>query len=342
MMWTRKELKTRGKTTFKRNYWKCVLISLVILVIAGIGGRGAGGRSMGSVVEDRTDSVIREFTDGENADIYYDDAYYDDGELFPELNQSIWNLPWIAVIIFAGIFLILFLVMLAVAMALAALVCNPVEVGCRRFYIRNLREKAIVGNIGYAFDVEYKNIVKIMFFRDLYLLLWTLLFVIPGIIKYYEYRMVPYILAENPQMPKNQVFTESRQMMDGQKWSTFLLDLSFLGWDILGVMTGGILTLFYVQPYKDATGAALYERLRYGIPREMQGAYYEERQAERQTGNRAEQEETQTENWTEWQENRTENEKYQEDRAENQAEQQESPAENEEEQGGETVWNTRS
>lgn len=92
----------------------------------------------------------------------------------------------------------MFLVILAVAMALAALVCNPVEVGCRRFYIRNLREKAIVGNIGYAFDVEYKNIVKIMFFRDLYLLLWTLLFVIPGIIKYYEYRMVPYILAENP------------------------------------------------------------------------------------------------------------------------------------------------
>ena len=74
-------------------------------------------------------------------------------------------------------------------------------------------------------------------------------------------------------------------------------------------MTGGILTLFYVQPYKDATGAALYERLRYGIPREMQGAYYEERQAERQTGNRAE----------------------------NQAEQQESPAENQGEQGGETV-----
>lgn len=331
-MWTRKELKTRGKTTFKRNYWKCVLISLVILVVAGIGGSGAGGRSMDSVVEDRTNIVVKEFLDIDDADTTYDDAYYDDGELFPELNQSIWNLSWIAVIIFAGIFLIMFLVILAVAMALAALVCNPVEVGCRRFYIRNLREKAIVGNIGYAFDVEYKNIVKIMFFRDLYLLLWTLLFVIPGIIKYYEYRMVPYILAENPQMPKNQVFAESRQMMDGQKWSTFLLDLSFLGWDILGVMTGGILTLFYVQPYKDATGAALYERLRYGIPREMQGAYYEERQAERQTENRAEQEESQTGDGT-----------YQEEfRAENQAEQQESPAENEEEQGGETVWNTRS
>ena len=341
-MWTRKELKTRGKTTFKRNYWKCVLISLVLLVVAGIGGSGAGGRSMDSVVEDRTNIVIKEFSDIEDADTTYDDAYYDDGELFPELNQSIWNLPWIAVIIFAGIFLIIFLVILAVAMALAALVCNPVEVGCRRFYIRNLREKAIVGNIGYAFDVEYKNIVKIMFFRDLYLLLWTLLFVIPGNVKNYEYRMVPYILAENPQMPKNQVFVESRQMMDGQKWSTFLLDLSFLGWDILGVMTGGILTLFYVQPYKDATGAALYERLRYGIPREMQGAYYEERQAERQTGNRANQEERQTENWAEWQENRTENEKHEEDRAKNQAEQQESPAENEEGQGGETIWNTRS
>ena len=78
--------------------------------------------------------------------------------------------------------------------------------------------------------------------------------------------MIPYLLAENPQMTKEQAFAESKQMMQGQKWRAFVLDLSFIGWDILSGMTLGILGIFYVQPYIEATHAALYERLRYGIP----------------------------------------------------------------------------
>lgn len=91
-------------------------------------------------------------------------------------------------------------------------------------------------------------------------------FIIPGIVKSYEYQMIPYLLADNPQMTKEEAFAESKRMMQGQKWNAFVLDLSFIGWDILSGMTMGILGIFYVQPYKDGTHAALYEALRYRTP----------------------------------------------------------------------------
>ena len=124
-----------------------------------------------------------------------------------------------------------------------------------------------MSTIKFAFDHNYKNIVKVMFFRDLYTVLWTLLFIIPGIVKSYEYQMIPYLLAENPQMTKEQAFAESKRMMTGQKWRAFVLDLSFLGWKILSLFTLGILDIFYVQPYMDSAHAALYDALRYyGAP----------------------------------------------------------------------------
>ena len=168
--------------------------------------------------------------------------------------------------IFGITFIIIFILIMTAVILIDVFICNPVEVGCKRYFLRNLNEKAQVGNIGYAFDNNYKNITKTMFFRDLYTVLWTLLLIIPGIVKSYEYQMIPYLLAENPQMTKEQAFAESKRMMTGQKWRAFVLDLSFIGWNILSALTLGILGIFYVQPYMDATHAALYEALRYGNP----------------------------------------------------------------------------
>ena len=105
-----------------------------------------------------------------------------------------------------------------------------------------------------------------MFFRDLFTFLWTLLFIIPGIIKSYEYKMVPYLLAEYPDMDRKEVFARSRDMMYGQKWNTFVLDLSFIPWNILSTITFGLVGLFYVSPYQDATYAELYDTLATGMP----------------------------------------------------------------------------
>ncbi len=68
------------------------------------------------------------------------------------------------------------------------------------------------------------------FGRDLYTVLWTLCLIIPGIVKSYEYKMIPYILAENPRILRKRAFEISKNMMDGEKWNAFVIDLSFIGW----------------------------------------------------------------------------------------------------------------
>ena len=74
------------------------------------------------------------------------------------------------------------------------------------------------------------------FLQGLYVALWSLLLVIPGIVKSYSYAMAPYIMAEHPALTANEAITESRRIMDGNKWRLFCLDFSFIGWELLCVL----------------------------------------------------------------------------------------------------------
>ena len=273
-MWTRAELKSKAKFSFKRNYWKSVLISLILALLVG---GGSSGSSISSAVSNNligsSDSSVTDDYSNDDSSLYdgndfYDDTY--DGNVeddIDDLKSMADNTAgMMAIGIFLIVFIIVFVALMAVFILLDVFIFNPLEVGCKKYYLRNLNEPAQVGNIGYAFDNNYKNITKTMFFRDLFTVLWTLLFIIPGIVKSYEYQMIPYLLVDNPQMTKEQAFEESKRMMQGQKWKAFVLDLSFIGWNILSALTLGILGIFYVQPYMDATHAALYEALRYGMP----------------------------------------------------------------------------
>jgi uncharacterized membrane protein len=266
-MWTRADLKQRARNTFKLNYWKCVLVAFIFALVAGNVGSGSSGAVASAVSKITGSSEVTYYSDNSLghfdyephsslyttplADSFSNAGYCVDGRLIYTL------------VIMA---LSLFLIVVVIACVMGIFLFNPLEVGCNRFFIRNLHEKAQVGNVGFAFDTYYLNNVKILFFRDLQLVLWTLLFIIPGIVKAYEYRMIPYILAENPHMSKKEVFAASKSMMMGNKWKAFVLDMSFLGWHILSVFTVGILELFYVAPYMYATNAALYEALAYGRP----------------------------------------------------------------------------
>ena len=273
-MWTRAELKSKAKFSFKRNYWKSVLISLILALLVGGGNSGSSISSavsnnlIGSSDSSVTDDYFNDDSSLYDGNDFYDDTY--DGNVeddIDDLNSMADNTAgMMAIGIFLMVFIMMFVVLMAVVILLDVFIFNPLEVGCKKYYLRNLNEPAQVGNIGYAFDNNYKNITKTMFFRDLFTVLWTLLFIIPGIVKSYEYQMIPYLLADNPQMTKEQAFEESKRMMQGQKWKAFVLDLSFIGWNILSALTLGILGIFYVQPYMDATHAALYEALRYGMP----------------------------------------------------------------------------
>ena len=159
-------------------------------------------------------------------------------------------------------FSVILLVLLVIAFALSAFLLNPLQVGAQRFFVVSHYQKAELGELGYAFSNFYMNVVKTMFLRQLYVFLWSLLFIVPGIIKGYEYRMIPYILAENPGISSRDAFAMSKQMMDGNKWNAFVLDLSFFGWIFLSVFTCGILAIFYVNPYMLMTDAELYVALK--------------------------------------------------------------------------------
>lgn len=98
------------------------------------------------------------------------------------------------------------------------------------------------------------------FLCNLYISLWSLLLIIPGIIKSLSYAMTPYILAENPGMRANDAITLSREMMDGYKADLFMLRLTFIGWNLLAILSLNI-GFLWLNPYTRAADAAFYREL---------------------------------------------------------------------------------
>ena len=257
MMWTRKELKERAKEALKRNYWKIVLVSLIgMLIGGGLGSSGISGG--GSDIRDMaSDNVKEHFTEHGNDDVDWEGAE----AVLDDIQMDIRPQDIVAVAFTVIVVLIVAAIVLAIVLALDVLLLNPVQVGINRFMVKSLDDTARIAEVGYTFDHNYKNGVKVMFFKDLYVVLWSLLFIVPGIYKAYQYRMVPYILGENPDMTYQEVLQRSKDMMDGQKWDAFVLDLSFILWHMLGGITCGLAEIFYVAPYVNLTDAALYSRL---------------------------------------------------------------------------------
>ncbi len=105
------------------------------------------------------------------------------------------------------------------------------------------------------------------FLRTLYTTLWSLLFLIPGIIASYKYAMTPFILAEHPELTASEAITMSKEMMDGHKGDLFVLDLSFIGWSLLAALSLNIGNL-WLNPYRNAAYAAFYRDLLNSIPRQ--------------------------------------------------------------------------
>ncbi len=115
------------------------------------------------------------------------------------------------------------------------------EVGGRKYFVKLSEGESKISYLLYAINEnKYFNVFLTMLLRSVYLILWTLLLVIPGIIKFYAYRMVPYILADNPEIGHKRAIELSSKMTQGEKWNIFILDLSFLGWFILGSLFLGI------------------------------------------------------------------------------------------------------
>ena len=221
MMWNRAELKMRGNMAFKKNYVSAVVVALLMGIFGTVSGESSARRV------------------SENSDIY-------SGNLF--------NAEMITGLL-AGIATVVILIVLVAKV----FVGNLLKMGGYRFFILNQTAQPGIGTLLDGFrSGHYVNIVLTMFLRDLFTALWSLLLVAPGIVKHYEYLMVPYIIAENPAMDYKEAFQISKQMMDGEKMEAFIMDLSFLGWYLLSAVTCGLLAIFYVNPYVQASFAEMY------------------------------------------------------------------------------------
>ena len=106
----------------------------------------------------------------------------------------------------------------------------------------------------------WKTAVTTTLLQILYILLWSLLFIIPGIIAAYNYAMTSYILAENPNLTASQALEMSKTIMNGNRWRLFCLTFSFIGWHLLAALTLGIGEL-WVVPYEQAAIAAFYKEI---------------------------------------------------------------------------------
>lgn len=232
-MWTRAELKTRAKIAFKGNYWRSVIAGLVMTFTAGgLGGSiSSGGQAVGT-------------TTGSSA--------IDIQNLDPRVVAAVCA---IVATVAAGSFLVkLFLL-------------NPLGVGAGRFFLRNsVQSDASLNEVAEGFRGNYLGVVFTLFLRDLFLFFWALLFLIPAIVKYYSYMMVPFILADHPEITGRDAINLSRRMMDGEKWKTFVLGLSFIGWDLVSIFTCMIAGVLWTNPYVYATNAELYRTLKRKVP----------------------------------------------------------------------------
>ena len=153
------------------------------------------------------------------------------------------------------------IILAVVAILLKIFIINPLNISIARMYLESKSYKVKFGRLKYAFNKEYYlNIVKSAIVLDIYKFLWSLT-LIGGIVKSYSYRMFNFIIAENPKISPLNALTLSRKMMNHYKMNAFLLDLSFLGWNILRFVTIGIAGIL-IDPYYNFTYVEFYSALR--------------------------------------------------------------------------------
>ena len=229
-MWTREELKSRAKSVLKDNYWKAFLISIVIVI--------------GSVNGDEISYKAN------NHRVTFQGV---PGYIFDRITNYTFDIRN---------FFIIAIGLLLATIAFRILIGFSLEVGGRKYFVQSAQYMDNKKCFTFAFtDQNYTHIIATMFLKAIYNFLWTLLLIIPGIIKYYEYRMVPYILADNPNICSKESIKLSMDMTEGHKFEIFVLDLSFIGWYLLGALALGV-GIFFVNPYVFATEAELYLVLR--------------------------------------------------------------------------------
>ena len=144
-----------------------------------------------------------------------------------------------------------------------SLLALPLSWGLTVSLLRNHREESV--DLENLFDGfrggRYTRVFCALFLVNLFTFLWTLLLIIPGIMKAFSYALTPYILLDEPELTAKQAIARSCEIMQGRRWKLFCLYLSFIGWGILSILTFGI-GFLWLAPYMNASIAAFYEDAR--------------------------------------------------------------------------------
>lgn len=292
-MWDRKDLKEKAKAAFRANRITCIFVAFLMIITGTMGNSGVPNPNYITGDDDQyyEEGILQDLDGNEvtfDEDLDFDDGlgaglddnfgdndtyYYDDSDMHSDslpgyiMEEGRSHNPTLSLwsVLFSILPLALIPVAIILALAVSILLLSPLSVGLWKFFIDNRFDSSASlgkGNLGMPFGADYKNIVLAKFTTSLYLFLWTLLLIVPGIIKAYEWRQVNFLLAENPGMSGAEARRRSSKMMDGSKMDTFVLDLSFIGWYIVGALTLGIGNLIWTNPYVAATDTELYFALK--------------------------------------------------------------------------------
>ncbi|MDD6919736.1 MAG: DUF975 family protein [Eubacteriales bacterium] len=271
-IWNRKELKEKAKKSIRRNYWKIIGVLLVVtFVFAGLklelfndlsynednNARQPSDISiifddLGKIENKQPEDLAHTAEAGVIAFIYKEliSAKGFVVGMFNGLNMIIQNhaLPGYIIIATAILMLLLWI-----------FIGIPLVIGKTRYFLElNAGMDRGVSRIAFLWkEANPWNAIWIMLWRRIFGIMWWVS-IFGGFFKYYSYKMIPYILAENPNISFSQAFAISEEMMYGHKWETFKLDMSFLGWKILNLITLGILDWTIVNPYIEMTYMHLY------------------------------------------------------------------------------------
>ena len=230
-------IKAAAKERMKQNHWMLVLVTFIASLLGGVAGSGGFSFNFNNGATE-TESTT----------------------MWGEMPEEAWVTIGVIMLIATAAALVVSLL----AIAYSIFVSSVVQVGFCSWLVRFYRgETPTVGELFAPFKRQYMSSVRVMFAMELRVFLWSLLFIIPGIVKGYAYMMVPYLLHDNPNLTPKQALDISERMTMGYKADLFWLGLSFIGWHLLASLTCGILNVLYVTPWVQLSYAAAYEDLKW-------------------------------------------------------------------------------
>lgn len=276
MYFDRARIKETAKTILKRSHWTVVLVVALVGLLGGtVAGTVSGSISIGGNTEFNYTDVENDpdvLVPDENGDGIYNP--WEDAPQYPQTEENPFDFSWEGFWsdifdtyeeyrLFVSILSFILIFALLAGIAWQLLMGNVMTVSGHGWLLRYWRGET--PSVGATFDGFriYGKAVGTMFVKDFYVFLWSLLFIVPGIIKGYAYSMVPYIIYENPNLTANQAIKMSEKMTDGYKGDLFVFYLSYLGWNLLSSITGGLVGLLYVNPYMGVAHAGVYEELKW-------------------------------------------------------------------------------